>query len=216
MILLTEPKRGRELVQTAKNLTETYPLLSHITTVGADVFLIIYPVFLIVLYLYGILKKQLQAKIGALFIFFGCFSSLLLNLFIQIFFEKQRPIAQMLQENFTETPLHQFLPTSSFPSDHSVVGMSVAVMTLLRGIKTKNKKLTIFAVFLVICAIMMGMCRVFTAVHRPSDILGGFLVGIIVPCVLIQPFFFFRCEKWILKPIVRFQEWLFEKLTIKY
>lgn len=209
MLHLTEPGRWQMILNWAIRLTQNHQWLATFAPIWADIFLLIYPIFLVIFYLYGIIKNQIEKKIGALFIFFSCFFSLVINLIIQCFFTKPRPINIISGQNTWDTILHKFLPESSFPSDHAVVGMSVAVATILRGIKTKNKKLTGFGVFLVICAVMMGYCRILTTVHRPSDIVWGFLIWIIVPMTLYLSSNYQVLERWLLKPIVRFQEWVF-------
>ncbi|MDR0651634.1 MAG: hypothetical protein LBG59_09960 [Candidatus Peribacteria bacterium] len=91
-----------------------------------------YPVFLVVIYVKGIVKKQLQLKEGAIFIFLSCFISVLVNISIQSFFLKNRPNIELFNGDIGETLLHTLLPNSSFPSDHAVVGMSIAIATLIR------------------------------------------------------------------------------------
>lgn len=130
-----------------------------------------YPIFLVAYYLSGVYRKDAQAKIGALAVFLSCVFSVLGNIGIQMFFVKARPLVELQALEVPETLLHQFLPQSSFPSDHAVVGMSLAVATLLWSLKTQEKKLKSFSIFLFICAVLMGISRVFTIVHWPSDIL---------------------------------------------
>jgi membrane-associated phospholipid phosphatase len=55
----------------------------------------------------------------------------------------------------------------------------------------------------------MGICRVITVVHRPSDILGGFILGVLVPLILAFPLVFIYFKRWLITPLVRFQEWMF-------
>ena len=130
-----------DLLRHCQRLSETFPWIDEATKIGADVFLVIYPTFLIAFYLYGVYKKDQQAKEGALFIFLSCMISLAVNIFVQLFFTKSRPLVELWDMEVQETFLHRFLPDSSFPSDHAVVGMSFAIATLLRGLRRKNKKL---------------------------------------------------------------------------
>ncbi|MDR0859860.1 MAG: hypothetical protein LBO09_02515 [Candidatus Peribacteria bacterium] len=113
-------------------LAQNHPRIATFAPIGADIFLVIYPIFLIVLYLRGIIKKQLTDKQGAIFIFLSCLISVITNIFLQHFFSKGRPHLEILDDTIAETLLDNLLPTSSFPSDHAVVGMSIAIATLIR------------------------------------------------------------------------------------
>ncbi len=176
----------------------------------------VYPIFLTVLYLYGMIKNKIEAKKEALFIFFSCFFSVAVNILSQQFFDKQRPIYEFWIQNIDhETLLHQFLPSTSFPSDHAVVTFSIAMATWLIAYKHHNKKLKIWSAFLFLFAIITGICRIGTTVHWTTDILAGTIMGILVPIVLMLPITFKAMEKWLLLPIIRFEEWLLSKIWKK-
>jgi membrane-associated phospholipid phosphatase len=100
-----------------------------------------------------------------------------------------------------ETVLHQFLPSASFPSDHAAVSMSIAMMSLLRGIKNKDKKFLRFGGILMIFSLITSFARVASGVHRPTDIIGGSIVGILVPLLLM----------W--RPVYRFGTKVAEKIV---
>jgi membrane-associated phospholipid phosphatase len=53
-------------------------------------------------------------------------------MFLQSFFLKNRPNMDLFESDVGDTLLHSLLPDSSFPSDHAVVGMSIAVASLIR------------------------------------------------------------------------------------
>lgn len=206
-ILMTEPRRGYEVLLRIVELGERYPRLGNFYPIGADIFVFVYPIFLTLLYLYGIWKKKLGMKKQALFIFFACFFSVLVNILSQQFFNKQRPIYEFWIWNLDqETLLHQFLPATSFPSDHAVVTFSIAMATWLMAHKYHNKKLKIWSMFLFIFALITGICRIGTTVHWTTDILAGTIMGILVPIVLMFPIIFKTIEKGLLLPIIRFEE----------
>jgi membrane-associated phospholipid phosphatase len=132
---LIEPERGYTILQKTVVFSEDYPRIAQFAPTGADIFVFVYPIFLVLLYLKGIIKKQTQPKEGAVFIFLSCFISVLVNIGIQYFFLKNRPnieLIELLDVDIGETLLHGILPNSSFPSDHAVVGMSIAIATLIR------------------------------------------------------------------------------------
>jgi membrane-associated phospholipid phosphatase len=108
-----------------------YGWIANLALVFADVFVVIYPIFLISIYLYAIIKEKPIVKQGAVYVFFATFLAVLINIGIQCFFYKERPIVVLNQVEAEETLLHDILPTSSFPSDHAVVSMSFAMATLL-------------------------------------------------------------------------------------
>ncbi|MEI6775179.1 MAG: hypothetical protein WCL18_10860 [bacterium] len=53
-----------------------------------------------------------------------------------------------------ETILNTFMPTSSFPSDHAAVTMGIAMMSLFRGIKNKDKKFLRFGGILIMFSLI--------------------------------------------------------------
>ena len=108
-----------------------YEWIANLAPVFADVFVVIYPIFLISIYLYAIIKEKPIVKQGAVYVFFATFLAVLFNIGIQCFFYKERPIVVLNQVEAEETLLHDILPTSSFPSDHAVVSMTFAMATLL-------------------------------------------------------------------------------------
>jgi len=114
----------------------------------------VYPVFLTVLYLYGMVKKNRESKKAALFIFFACFFSVVVNILSQQFFDKQRPIHELgIVDVDQETLLHHLLPLTSFPSDHAVVTFSIAMATWLISHKYRKMHLKIWSFFLFVFAL---------------------------------------------------------------
>jgi len=212
---LVEPQRWYHLLQKCISFSEAYPWIDRFVPIGADIFTFIYPIFLIFFYVKGIIKKQLDHKEGALFIFLSCFISVVVNICMQLFLSKSRPSMELFSADAGETILHSRLPSSSFPSDHAVVGMSIAVATLIWGYTTKNKSLIFFWYILVLCALIMGFCRIATAVHRPSDIVGGCILGVSVPLFLASPFVFPHVKRWLITPLIKLQEWMFSFLPSK-
>ncbi|AHB41298.1 hypothetical protein P148_SR1C00001G0506 [candidate division SR1 bacterium RAAC1_SR1_1] len=182
---LIEPKRGLELVLSLHQAMLSSQLRTVLTPTLADVFVFSYPIYLIVLYSIGRIKKQISYKVASLWIFANVVVTTLVNIGIQALVQKSRPnIVLGLIDEKVETVLHKFLPTSSFPSDHAAVSMSIAVATFLRGIQKKDRKYIYFSIILFVFSCIMCVSRIATAVHRPTDILGGILVGAIIPLLL--------------------------------
>ena len=53
-----------------------------------------------------------------------------------------------------ETVLHSFLPSSSFPSDHSALSMGIAIASLLWGLRNKDRKFIWFGIILIIFSLI--------------------------------------------------------------
>ena len=215
-INMVEPRRWYDFLLYLVKLWEEYPRLWNFYPIGADVFVFIYPVFLIALYVYWMIKQKIQQKIEALFIFFSCLFSVIINILSQQFFDKKRPIYELWIQDFDETILHNFLPSTSFPSDHAVVTFSIAMWTWLIAHKHKNKKLSIWAYFLFLIAIITVLCRIWTTVHRTTDILAGTIMWILVPIILIIPASYNFIGKWIFIPIINLEERIIKKIFKNY
>lgn len=212
-IIMKEPLWWYYFMKKIVDLWTNYPRIERFYPIGADVFVFIYPVFLVILYLYGIFQKKKSHKASALFIFFSCLISVIVTIISQQFLEKQRPIYEFALDNtHQETLLHSFLPSTSFPSDHAVVSFSIAMATLLIALRTRNKTLKIWAGMLFLFAIIMGMCRIGTTVHRTTDIIAWAIMGILIPTILMIPWCFKLLEKWLIAPSIRLEEWIVTKL----
>lgn len=182
---LIEPQRWLELLLALHQAMTASTIRSVITPVLADIFVFSYPIYLIFLYSMGWIKKQLAYKVASLWIFANVVITTLVNIGIQALVQKSRPnIVLWLVDQETETILHKFLPSSSFPSDHATVSMSIAIASLLWGIQKNDKKYIIFGSILIVFSIIMSTSRIATAVHRPTDILGWLLIWAIIPLML--------------------------------
>ncbi len=205
-----EPQLWQDLVLFLYNYMNESELLLNIIPVLSDIFVFSYPVFLVILYLYWIFKQKLKYKIWAIYIFFSTLFAIILTISVQLFIHKKRPIYYywFIKEQ-AETLLHNFLPSSSFPSDHATVSFAIATATLLWWLKTKNKTIKIVSFFFFSFAVIMGGARIMTAVHRPTDIIAGALVWIIASWILFQK----NVAKWTEKNIFKFLINLEEKIT---
>ena len=205
--LLTEPLRWMDFLQKWIDIQTKYEWIAHIAPTFADIFVIAYPIFLTCIYLYAIIKKKPSIKQCAFYIFFATLIAVLINIWIQNFFYKERPIVVLNQVEAEETLLHDILPTSSFPSDHAVVSMTFAIATLLWGIYNKKKFFTRCWILFIIISLVMTMCRILTLVHRPSDILAWIWLWILVPLILMIRPIKYALIRHIINPIIRFEQW---------
>ncbi|MCX6823478.1 MAG: phosphatase PAP2 family protein [candidate division SR1 bacterium] len=187
MFNLIEPLWSVNISRSLFAWMQASTFLSHWMPILADVFVLTYPVFLVILYVYGMITKKLQYKISAVFIFFGTLLSAIVNLLIQYFIIEARPnVVLGLPDLKHETIFHKFLPSSSFPSDHAAVSMGIAFSSIVWGVKNKDKKYIRFGIILILFSLITSFSRLTTGVHWITDVIGGSIVGIIVPWILMN------------------------------
>lgn len=210
---MQEPKWGYDFLKMLVDLWNKHQWIADFYPIGADIFVFVYPIFLTYWYLRGMIAKNKLFKQDALIIFFSCLFSVIVNILSQQFFDKQRPIYELGTVAVDkDTILHQFLPVTSFPSDHAVVTFSIAMATLLLALRSHNKNLKIWSGFLFVFAVITGLCRIGTTVHRTTDILAGVVVGLLTPIVLFLPKPMDLLTRFVLDPIIRFETRLMNKL----
>jgi hypothetical protein len=96
-IELIEPEWGMNILNRGISLQDTYPWVANWSEIFADIFVFLYPIFLIILYVYAIVKQKKTIKQGCLYIFLATFIAVLINIGIQCFFYKERPINTLTQ-----------------------------------------------------------------------------------------------------------------------
>lgn len=70
------------------------------------------------------------------------------------------------------TPLFPHAPDASFPSDHTLLGMALAAPFVWRRWR--------LGLPLALITIIVGLARVASAVHWPSDIAGSIIIGLVL------------------------------------
>jgi membrane-associated phospholipid phosphatase len=104
-------------------------------------------------------------------VFFSGISALLIATVLKYVIATQRPHLEFLNIY----PLI-YKMDYSFPSGHSTFFMAVAV-----AIFFSHKKAGYIFIFL---ALLIGLARITAGVHFPIDIAGGFVLGIIISCLV--------------------------------
>lgn len=206
-ISLIEPLWGMDILNWWMDIQSKYERISTLAPIFADAFVIIYPIFLVCIYVYAMIKKKPQVKQWALYIFFATLVAVLINIWIQTFFYKERPIVVLNQVEAEETLLHEILPVSSFPSDHAVVSMSFAIATLIWWIFNRRKFFTRFGVLFILVSLVMTACRILTLVHWPSDIVAWIWLWILVPLLLMIRPIRYALIRYVINPVIRFEQW---------
>jgi undecaprenyl-diphosphatase len=96
------------------------------------------------------------------------------------------------QRPFLTLPAHLLTPhaaDSSFPSDHAVACFALATPFLLARRRV--------GWVLLACAIVVGLARVASGLHYPSDVAGGALLGVAVASLI------WLARDWIERPVAR-------------
>jgi len=205
-IPLSEPQRGKDLlVQTNEAFVwcETTASLAPVLTDGL---VMTYPALLVVMYLMGLRSDRSEWRQGALYIFSSAVTTALANIVIKFFVDKDRP--EWYIDN-AEMLIMDHLPTAPFPSDHAGVWAAVAVATLLWATRRGHRPLTIVGVFLCIWAIVMSVSRVWVAIHRPTDVIAGTIVGTLVAAILHPLIYKKSWLSRLFSRLISVQEWMF-------
>ena len=211
-IELFEPSRWMNILNRWVDIQNKYEWLANLAPAFADIFVVIYPIFLVCIYVYAIIKKKPIVKQGALYIFFATLIAVLINIGIQTFFYKERPIVVLNHIEAEETLLHDILPTSSFPSDHAVVSMCVAIATLLWWLYNRRKFFTRSGIIFIVVSFVMTACRILTLVHWPTDIVAWMWLWVLVPLILIIRPIRYALLKYLINPLIRLEQWIMKKL----
>lgn len=198
MIKLVEPIWSVNLSKALFAWMQASTFLSHRMPILADIFVFTYPVYLVALYVYGMvkmlkrwnverLKQGIQYKISAIFIFIGTLLTAIVNIVIQFFMDKVRPdVVLGVADLKTPSILHKFLPSASFPSDHAAISMGIAFSSIVWWVKNKDKKYMRFGVILIVFSLITSFARLTSAIHWLTDIIAGSVIGIVVPWILMN------------------------------
>lgn len=212
---LQEPIRWQNLITTLNEYMKYHDFLITLIPITADIFVFLYPFLLIILYIIWLIKNSDYYKECSLRIFWSAIFSSAFNVFLQIFFSKSRPLAvrSWIEE---ETFLHQFLPSSSFPSDHAAMSMGLAVWILIRWIEKKDKKITRLWIIFLWFSLIMWFSRIMVWVHRPTDIIAWFSVWIFVPLFLSRDPIYKLLKKILITPLIKLQKNIRKLFWVKY
>lgn len=141
-------------------------LFYHITNLGGVVSLVSLTFILI------FLTKGLYREIGFKILMSLIFSGIIVQILKRVF-TRNRPYWILKNLNTFGIDLSDY----SFPSGHSAASFSVAIIVLLNSPKIVG----FAAVFL---AILIAISRVYLAVHYPTDVTAGVIIGIISSLII--------------------------------
>lgn len=91
MFKLIEPVWGEHFLRFLYQWTHSSAFLMTLVPLFADIFVFFYPVFLVAIYIYAIIKKNIEYKTAAIRSFLATLSTVIVNILIQCVVDKQRP-----------------------------------------------------------------------------------------------------------------------------
>lgn len=144
--------------------------VSHVLIViGAEYLILILPLACVILYRRGERSYAIQAILAGLIGF-------VISETLKLLINDPRPYVL----DGTESLLRNPPSNGSFPSGHTTVSIAIAWSIYLY-----NRQL---GIWMIICALIVGICRILVRVHAPVDIVGGITLGICI-AYLVRGFF---------------------------
>jgi len=141
-------------------------IMLFFTFLGKHQFLI--PANLFILFYFLVISKHSWFSIRSAAI---ALSSLVLMLLLKYLFQRKRPLA----------PLLKAVKGLSFPSGHAIMAVTFygfIIYILFHTIGHSGAKY-ILTVLLVILILLIGFSRIYLRVHYASDVLSGFIIGLL-------------------------------------
>jgi membrane-associated phospholipid phosphatase len=127
-----------ELIYTLNTLLASLPLLQMIVPILADVFVFVYPVYLLWLYF---VSSSIQHKIAAASIVTSAILGVAVNYTLKFWLPSPRPFTVLdLEVNPHDALVLRDLPEMTFPSDHAMMGAVIATSILIRAYRTQDTK----------------------------------------------------------------------------
>jgi undecaprenyl-diphosphatase len=153
------------------------------------------PVIVILALIYFWIRKGDSTHDILLYGVYAAITGLIINYLIGLVYFHPRP--SML---YLGTQLFQYPTDSSFPSDHTTLMVSIALMLIY------FKETRIYGVIILILGLIGGFARVFSGIHFPFDIFGSVIVAIISTLLI----FYFK-ERF--NPLNNLIKQIYSKLT---
>ena len=141
-------------------------IMLFITFLGKHQFLIPANLFLIIYFI--VVKKQTWFSIRVITI---AISSLVLMLLLKQLFQRKRPLS----------PLLKAARGLSFPSGHAIMAVTfygLLIYILQHTIEIDWMK-WIVTMLVIVLILLIGFSRIYLRVHYASDVLGGFIIGLL-------------------------------------
>ena len=146
-----------------------YPSLDKVMVFAAEKSLIVFPLVLLIMWLFG---KQ-EMKYTVVYAAITCVIGLIINNIVGYFHYVDRPFV-----THTVNLLIEHEADFSFPSNHTTGAFTIALAVLWR-----NK---IIGVPLFLFAMLTGVGRIFVGVHFPMDVLGSMVISLLVSIFVLK------------------------------
>jgi undecaprenyl-diphosphatase len=141
-------------------------IMLFITFLGKHQFLI--PANLILIFYFLLVTKQNWFSIRVITI---AISSLVLMLLLKQLFQRKRPLS----------PLLKAAKGLSFPSGHAIMAVTfygLLIYILQHAIESSWLR-SLVSILLIVLILLIGFSRIYLRVHYASDVLGGFIIGLL-------------------------------------
>ena len=148
-------------------------VMLFITFLGKHQFLV--PANLLLIFYFLVVKHQNWFSIRIITI---ALSSLALMLLLKYLFQRKRPLS----------PLLKAAKGLSFPSGHAIMSVTFYGLLLYILLNTVDMEWVkyLFSLVLVLLMVLIGYSRVYLRVHYASDVLAGFIIGILWLCISLS------------------------------
>lgn len=140
------------------------PIFDSITVFAAEYMPVVVTLFMLYLWI----RKGDNKHDILLYSVYAGITGLIINYLIGLVYFHPRP--SMLHLG---TQLFQYPTDSSFPSDHTTLMVSIALMLIY------FRETRIYGIIILILGLIGGFARVFSGIHFPFDIFGSVIVAII-------------------------------------
>lgn len=114
--------------------------------------------------------------------------ALVVSYIIGFLWKHKRPIIELPEIRELIRPLTIW---KSFPSDHTFIAFLIALNSIEMGITASDYSLQ-WGIALLISALFVATGRVYVGVHYPRDIVGGFVVAVLIFLLVYFRAFFFQ------------------------
>jgi len=141
-------------------------VMLFITFLGKHQFLIPANLVLIFYFLFATHQNWFSIRVITI-----ALSSLLLMFLLKYLFQRKRPLS----------PLLKAAKGLSFPSGHAIMAVTFygLIIYILRNTVQIDWLRYLLTVFLILLIVLIGYSRVYLRVHYASDVLAGFIIGLV-------------------------------------
>ena len=157
-------------------MANKYDILDKIMIFSSKTIPYVLMAIVVLVYFYGVIKKNKDIRLSSVNTVIKCAIGMIISQVIGEFFYFPRPFV-----NNDVNLLYEHSLSASFPSDHSLGSMSIA-LGLNVGIGVLSKINMFLAVF-------VGFTRVYVGHHYPLDVIGGFILAYII-CVVYNKYLY--------------------------